>query len=234
VGIGIKGLDQLTFEAHDLLRKCRVIYAFTGQQKIFSKKYRNVIDMEDAYWKADSFQKIYKKIVRTVVKDALDGGRVAIVTYGHPLVFDSVSLNIIKQARKKGISTQVIPGISCLDTMVVDLEIDFGNGMQIFDAEDVVVSNIAINPEIDLLLMQVGALGIEAPNRLDFSTKNRLRPLARYLKKKYKRNRQAIILFSDDGNGLPVKIKTTVAKIEEYEEEVVSGTTLYIPGSHLN
>ena len=214
------------------LRECDAVFDLTGCHEELATRYSNVVDLESGYWDSADYHSYYKKIVKKILKQASKGKRVALVSYGHPLLFDAVSLAILNRARKLDIPTTLLPGISCLDTIAIDLQIDFGNGIQIFDAEDLLESRIAINPEIDLLLLQVGTLGVDSPRDADNTNPKRLKPLKRYLREYYAKRREVVIVFSDDGDGTPVKTRTTLTEIHLHNGELIPGASLYIPGTH--
>jgi hypothetical protein len=58
-----------------------------------------------------------------------------------------------------GLRTQVLPGISSLDTLIVDLGFDPGtDGLAVFEATDVLLRERPLQPDVPLLLLQMAAL----------------------------------------------------------------------------
>src|SRR5262249_51634122 len=84
---------------------------------------------------------------------------VAYLTPGNPIVFDRVTQGVVEEAPRRGLSFEVFPGISSLDTMLVDLQRDIAPGLQIYDATSFVAARIEPRVDLDCLLFQIAVFG---------------------------------------------------------------------------
>jgi uncharacterized protein YabN with tetrapyrrole methylase and pyrophosphatase domain len=161
-----------------------------------------------------------------IMEEAGRGPGVALVTYGHPLVFDNVNHTLRKMAIRKGFTVEVQAGISCLDTLCIDLGIEYGNGLLVLEVEDVVDNKIALNPVLETLILQIG-------NFHTAHTDGHFTPLEKYLRKYYSSSHPATIAFSADRADKPILIKTTISRIDVHRKKIFPGTTLYIPPEYV-
>jgi uncharacterized protein YabN with tetrapyrrole methylase and pyrophosphatase domain len=79
--------------------------------------------------------------------------------YGHPGVFVYSSGEAIRRARREGIATRMLPGVSALDCLFADLGVDpAASGLQIYEAGDFIRRRPAVEPRAGLALLQVGVV----------------------------------------------------------------------------
>jgi hypothetical protein len=79
--------------------------------------------------------------------------------YGHPTLFVYPSTLIRRAAKYLGLRVHTAAAVSSFDTMLIDLDLDPGmNGLQIYDANAVLVERRKLDPEVPCLLLQVDAV----------------------------------------------------------------------------
>lgn len=137
IGLGIKGLLHLTVEAIQALKVCRCVYVLHHDLSVVEglRNYcDDVVDLEGLFKKGGSRDLIYREISSLMISKSKEQPKIAFVTHGHPLFLVSASEYMVKLGKKSGLNVRILPGISSFDTILCDLEIDFGHDAQIFDA----------------------------------------------------------------------------------------------------
>lgn len=116
--------------------------------------------MAPMYQPGRPYLDVYEETVTTLlswVRRELD---VCAVTYGHPGVLDRSTAEAVRRARAEGYGAKVFPGISALDCLFVDLELDPGrDGCQTFDATDYLVRRRTPDVAVPLVLWQISLIG---------------------------------------------------------------------------
>ena len=228
VGTGIRGLQHLTEEARDVLSRCRIVLDGSEQHESVRKLNPNSVDLEPLYWTGDEREVVYERLIRTAMDEVARGPGVAMVTYGHPLLFDDINNRLRRMCRSRGLECVVLPGISCLDTLSVDLGIDYGDGLQVYDATDLVVNEYPLNPRAHTLLLQLGEYEFSRTSDALELQPGRLRSLVKYLRRTYERDHRAVICYSDDGSHGEL-LKTRLHRLDSHWRRIFPGTTLYLP-----
>jgi len=145
VGLGVKGIHQITHEAEGTIRSCSRVFVTdmaTGVLSYLRSLSPHVSNLYDEYRVGGHRIPIYRRMASIVVSAALEKPPVCFATYGHPKVYCYPTTLIRRAARVLDLRVMVLPGISSLDTMLVDLDLDPAmDGIQIYEATDVVVRN---------------------------------------------------------------------------------------------
>lgn len=103
---------------------------------------------------------VYEEIVETTLARVRRGRYVCLVTYGHPSVFDDASQEAVRRAIAEGFEARLLPAISALDCLFVDLEVDPGaHGLQLYDATDFLVHRRSPDVTVPLVLWQISVIG---------------------------------------------------------------------------
>ena len=93
-----------------------------------------LVNLEDVYREGAFDQDVYEQIARIVIGAAKSYRRVCFLVPGHPLIYVTSSTLILDEARRLGIKATVLPGISALDTMIIQLRLEIGrHGLQVFE-----------------------------------------------------------------------------------------------------
>jgi len=233
-GIG-SGLSQMTVEALDALRASRVVFDLSGDVRAVRRVHRNVVDLYDEYWTGELCDNVYARLQDRVLNEVeTNGPTVAIVVDGHPMVFDDVNWGIVRAGRRRGLKVQPLPGISCVDTMMIDLGVDIGDGTQIVHANHLVIYEIHLDPHLQTFVFQVGKFGTSffsaetARNR-----PGRFTPLAEYLTGFYPPDHKATLIVSSGNGGAPIRKRVPLGALDEarafLHRHQDDGLTMHIP-----
>ncbi|MDH3587897.1 MAG: SAM-dependent methyltransferase [Gammaproteobacteria bacterium] len=231
IGTGILGMRQISAEAYDALSRCRKVFHLTSNQEGLKMICPDVVDNAGEYWTGERPGIVYKRIADKVVAEVKNGPGVANVIYGHPLFFDDINIELIRQARELDLNYVVLPGISCLDTLSTDLEIDYGDGLQVYEAQDLVFNEHPLNPRVHAVILQIGLFGTQnltIPNAP--CPEGRFSLLQQYLEKYYSPDHLVTIAFSDRGDEWTrFQLQCRVSEIDANRKNIFKGTTMYIP-----
>lgn len=163
VGLGIAGIWHLTREAEACLRASRSVFTVDpgfGVQEHIASLGPEVHDLLGEYREGGNRLDTYRRMAARVIEAALDDPPACLAVYGHPTFLVHPSVLIQRAAQPLGLDVYVAAGISSLDTMLVDLNIDAAfNGLQIYDASIAVIEDRALDPEVPCLLLQPDAVG---------------------------------------------------------------------------
>jgi len=100
-----------------------------------------------------------KDVTHAIIKAAITASPVAWVTPGHPLVFDSVSTNLLEASHNLRWNIEVVTTIVGIDTVLADVGYDPANGLVVCEATVAAKQNIGLIPTVATLLSQPGAFG---------------------------------------------------------------------------
>lgn len=232
-GIGIGGFDLVTLETVEAFKTARVIFDFTWSHHKRLKKYgKPIIRLDDSYWSGDVDEKVYQKLANIVLAEAKNGPRIVAVEDGHPAFFDDVNWDVYRRGRKRGLKVRILPAISSLDSMIAKcgLEID-GAGFQIFEATSLVAYNQKFNPNIDMLIMQIGWFGTSLLYAASSNKPGRFEPLIKYLRKFYPVDHAVTVMRAP---GTPreeaLVLSTKLSALDRYRRRIPSDSCLFVPG----
>lgn len=230
IGTGIKGLSQLTLEAREALVRCRKVFHLTSVHDELEGICSDVENNAPMYWTGERQRVVYERIVQKIMAEVEKGPGVANVIYGHPLFFDDINMHLIRLARERNLSYEVIPGVSCLDTLSVDLEIDYGDGVQIFEVQDMVYRDHPLNPRIHAIILQIGQFGSNLTIPKVPQTEGRFAPLEQHLLKYYPPDHVVTVAFSQRDNEYgQFQMRCAITELDANRERIFKGTTLHVP-----
>jgi hypothetical protein len=162
IGLGITGVRDLTREAESSLRgSSKVFYVDQGfgVGDYLRSLSPSVHDLLAGYQQGASGLVLDRTVIARVLDAALDDPPVTFAVHGHPTFFDYSSILMQKAAALLDLSVRVIPGISSLDTLLIDLALDpASTGLQIFAASAMLRDQRRLDPEVPCLLFQVDAV----------------------------------------------------------------------------
>ena len=164
VGMGIQPIRHLTNEVIGCLRASNRVFmadhGFGAAQKI-AEQGVPVESLLPLYVEGRERLETYHEMAARVLTAALDFGPVAFATYGHPCFYVYPTQIILAAAAALGLRVYVAPGVSVLDTLMVELNLDPGTaGLQVYEASACVLEGRVIQPDVPLILMQVEAVNV--------------------------------------------------------------------------
>jgi hypothetical protein len=234
LGRGIAdGVSQMTFEAMDALRASRLVFDLSGDAKAMRKLHSNVVDLSDDYWTGELCDDVYKRLEETIVAEVRKNGPcVSIVVDGHPMLFDDVNWSLLRNGKRRGLKVVAIPGISSLDTMMIDVGADLGNGAQIVHANQLMLYDIALDPHLQTYVLQIGKFGTDFFSReTKRNLPGRFTPLVSHLTRFYPADHMATLIISLGEKSIRCRVRlgeldNARAFLHRHQDD---GLTMYIP-----
>ena len=232
-GIGIGGFDLVTLETIEAIKSARVIFDFTWSHNKRIKEFgKPVIRLDDTYWSGDVDENVYRKLANIVLAEAKNGPRVVYVEDGHPAFFDDVTWDVYRRGKKRGLKVRILPAISCLDSMIAKCGLEMNStGFQIFEATSLVAYNQKLNPDIDMLIMQIGWFATSLLYAPESNKPGRFTPLIDYLRQFYPADHQVKVMRAP---GTPreetLALTTKLSSLDRYRARIASDSCLFVPG----
>jgi tetrapyrrole methylase family protein/MazG family protein len=236
-GIGIGGFDLVTLETVKAFESARVIFDFTWSHQKRLKEYgKPIIRLDDSYWSGDVDENVYRKLANIVLEEARKGPGIVYVEDGHPAFFDNVTWDVYRRGKKRGLKVRILPAISCLDSMIAKcgLEIDSA-GFQVFEATSLVAYNQKFNPNVDMLIMQIGWFATSLLFAPKSNKAGRFKPLIDYLRRFYPADHPVTVMRAP---GTPreeaLALSTQLSGLDRHRRRIASDSCLYVPGLGLD
>jgi uncharacterized protein YabN with tetrapyrrole methylase and pyrophosphatase domain len=160
LGSGIKGALHFTVETVQALRACRRVFVLHSDQSAIESVREHCAQVEDLaplYDGQTLRDDVYHEISRRLVESAFDSAPVAFLVHGHPLFLVSATEYTLELAEHHDLRVSVLPAVSSFDTLLCDLRIDYGYGVQIFDTTTLLEAGWTPNPQVPLLLFQLAS-----------------------------------------------------------------------------
>jgi tetrapyrrole methylase family protein / MazG family protein len=157
VGLGPGDGRLLTRAAWDVLSNAAAVYLRTGRHPAVADLPATVTrhTFDHLYETADSFTTVYQTIIDQLLQQASQQAIIYAVP-GHPYVGEATVSGLITAAREAGIPVTLVDGLSFVEPTLAAAQIDALDGLQIFDALELVNYHYPpLNPDCPLLLGQV-------------------------------------------------------------------------------
>jgi uncharacterized protein YabN with tetrapyrrole methylase and pyrophosphatase domain len=234
VGLGMVAVRQVTREVEAALRRSREILYLDhgfGVREYLEGLCPHVTDLYPlSYRDNEPRLDAYDRMSAAVLCTALDHAPVTFAIYGHPTVYVYPTRQITRAASYLGLSVEVLPGISSLDTMLIDLGLDPGlDGLQMYEATEALLRERPLQSDVPCLLWQVGVVESSLYSRAQ-SSPERFRRLQRYLLRYYPAAHRVQVVYTS-GHPL-VHSEVASCSIDELPEHLAIASpvaTLYIP-----
>jgi uncharacterized protein YabN with tetrapyrrole methylase and pyrophosphatase domain len=232
VGLGIVSVHQITREVEAAMQRSQeVLYIANGfgLAEYLSQLCPHVTDLSAAYQEGEDRMNAYNIMTAKVVEAALDHHPVTFALYGHPLVFAWPPFQVLEVASLLGLRTKVLPGVSAMDCLFVDLKLDPAGGLQMYEATDLLLCQRPLQADIPCLVWQIGAVETRLYSQ-STSKPERFSRIKNYLLKYYPPDHNATAVCCSSFPLVPSQLTTFALKdIEMYAQDLSSGVTLYIP-----
>jgi hypothetical protein len=163
VGAGIRPGLHTTQEARVRIEQAsKVLYLLAEQapEGWIERLNPSAESLAPVYQPGRDHAEVYEALVSAMLDLVHRGEDVCVVTYGNPAVFDQSSHEAVRRARSEGFPAKILPGISALDCLFVDLGLDPGrDGLQTFDATDFLELGKIPDIAVPLVLWQISVIG---------------------------------------------------------------------------
>jgi uncharacterized protein YabN with tetrapyrrole methylase and pyrophosphatase domain len=172
----------------------------------------------------------YNAIAARVIEAALDHPPVTFAIAGHPLVFVYPTQQILAVADVLNLGVKVMPGISSLDCMIIDLEMDPGTlGVQMYETTGFLLQQRELQPDVPCFLWQVGSVETRLFTRA-VSVPERFHRLQEHLMKFYPPQHPVKVVYSSSHPlAAPAVMEFRLDEMDQYADRIHAGATLYIP-----
>jgi precorrin-3B methylase len=199
VGLGIVGVHQITREVEETVRRCRctfVVDAGFGVVSHLKSICPEVISLLPLYELGKERLPTYRRMAAAVVNAAIAGPPVCFATYGHPFVYCYPAILIQRTAKLLNLRVEVLPGISSLDTLFVDLGFDAAtDGLQMYETTDLLLRRRPIQNDVPCILWQVDAIA-KATYETGRRSADQFLPLQSYLLEFYPAEHRITLVLS--------------------------------------
>lgn len=234
VGLGIVHVQHITREVDEVLcRSNEILYVEVGDEidAYLQSRCPKVTNLHKAaYVEGVERLKAYDIMSAMVLDAALNHPPVTLALYGHPLVFAYPPFQILQAASLLGLCVRILPGISAMDCLFVDLKLDPSTqGLQVYEATDLVLRRRPLQRDVPCLIWQIGAL--ESPFYSAARSKpERFSRFKDHLLQYYPAEHKAVAVFSSTMSGVESNLLAcTIGEVGSQSARIHQGMTLYIP-----
>ena len=231
VGLGMFEMRHVTVETLEVLRHAKRVLHLTTEHDELCRINRNTENLSSFYWRLGRKVDIYDHLAGYVVSFAKKERPTVLALDGNPMFFSDISWKIAALGKLEGLTVEALPAVSSIDVLPIQLGFEPGDlGLQIFEATQLVLYQLSVNPHLSTLILQVGEFGERTLVR---PAKRRLAafvPLVAHLRKFFPDEHPAIFIRSAYSSQVPTVVFTTeIGLIDECSEQITSGMTLYLP-----
>lgn len=233
LGSGIRSTMQITLETIQALKACHSVIVLHDDPDILrfvAQHCTQVIDAAEFYVGDGPRAEVYLSIADTLLQMAQTEPPAGLMVHGHPLFLVSAAEYTIEQARARSMSLSILPAVSSFDTLICDLQLDFGYALQMFDSTTLIRESHEINVHIPLLVFQVATTLNDCITRGEIDS-SVLGPLSDYLGRFYECDQPCEIVYT--GTGLlerTIRIPSTIRSLPSMKEAGLwRRPTLFVP-----
>jgi uncharacterized protein YabN with tetrapyrrole methylase and pyrophosphatase domain len=232
VGTGYNVAGHVTPETLSCLKRAdRLFYLLSDPATSAWLKSVNAAaeSLHDCYRVGEPGTEAFERMVERILAAVRDGREVCAAFYGHPAIFVPPGLASVERARREGYPARMLPAISFEDCLVADLGVDPGvHGRVMYEATDFLLRPRRFDPTANLILLQVGAIGLADFQADDTPNHEGVRLLARRLGEHYPESHRVALYRASQLPVFEPSIHwTALAELPEAPLSVVS--TLYVP-----
>jgi predicted O-methyltransferase YrrM/precorrin-2 methylase len=238
MGWGTRGVHQVTVEQLRALAQARDIVVDPGAppsiHQMLAAYEAPVHDLSTLYRDGAQKEDVYPAMTAAVLALAESRGATVWMTYGHPLVYSMPSRLLLGECRARGLRLKVLSGISSVAEVMSVLGLDIAErDLQVTFANHVVTRRRPIDPAVDLVVMQPGALAetglCRDPEQRRKRDVSAYRALQEHLLRFYPADHVYTSICLSDEEGVPHQVvEAQLARIEELAPDMHYGQTWYI------
>jgi uncharacterized protein YabN with tetrapyrrole methylase and pyrophosphatase domain len=234
LGSGTASFLDITLRTQDALKRCQQVF-YLHDIPSLDEYLRHIapgaVNLIPIYYR-DGRERtdIYRDISVHVVDAVASGAPVGFLVHGNPMFFSLVTRLILARAGERGVRAQVLPAVSSLDSLFVELRLDAGaDGLQLFEASTAMLRDIALNPRVAALLLQVGAI-LDFTSTRQSETVQDVTPLRDYLLRFYPPEHEVTVAECQVELGFSSTLTTVnVRCLQDAASAMNYNATLYVP-----
>jgi len=230
VGIGLFNLKQITLETLDVLRAAKSVLHISSKHLQLREINPCTEDISSVYWRKARAWSVYRRIAKIVVERAISMRPTVFAVEGTPMLCNDISWEIVRLGKRRNLHVQALPSVSCLDVLPIQLGFDIADlGTQVYEATQLVMFNLRMNPFVSTLIMQVAEFG-ERGIFLEDTSPARFRRLVKHLLKYYPPKHTVVFIRSASNSEEASSVfSTELRTIEQHAPRIETGMTLYLP-----
>lgn len=193
---------------------------------------RRVIDISRLYVENAVDSDNYDSIIGELYKMLGEAADLVYVVPGNPTLGVTTTSVLVDDSRRfPGLEVIVLPGVSSLDTISVDLQVDYlDRGTVAVDANRLLMYEIKLDPTLGTVIYHPGSVGT---TRVDFKSpweSNRLHLLQDYLLRTHVPSHPYRIVLCASAPGRdPEILSGTLGQLAADVRRIEYGSSLYIP-----
>ena len=232
IGSGISAVSHLTLEAISFIKNADIVFynvADPATELYIKDLNKNSIDLYEWYDDNKPRDETYVQMAELMLQQVRNGKNTVGIFYGNAAIFATPTHRAIEIAKKEGYEAKILPGISSLDCLFGDLNVDPADGCQIFEATDLLVRNRTINIDQSAIILQVGAVG---NFRFNFEKMNndKFDIFVDFLMTSYGNDHEIIhYIASIYPFQQPFIERVKISELKNYREKITGISTFYIP-----
>jgi uncharacterized protein YabN with tetrapyrrole methylase and pyrophosphatase domain len=237
IGVGVTIPDHITVEAFRAMAACNRIYTLLQEPPHVwlppnTINLIPVINVFEMYVEGALRTSNYDRVADSIFNALNENAKIGYVTYGNPLVYDSVAQNLIRNAQQNGVAFQIVAGISSIDTLLCDLGVDMAPGLQVYEASWLVAGQIQLDATVPAILVQIGTFGSFQAHYRTAPPASALSDLVAYLRTWYPASHAVFLVRSANSGKGPANIrKICLGDLGEAPAKDVLGASMYVPAA---
>ncbi|MBC9784194.1 nucleoside triphosphate pyrophosphohydrolase [Heliobacterium chlorum] len=145
VGLGAGDAGHLTLAGWQALQSKRPLFLRTAVHptvEYLTKSGLTYRSFDHLYDQVDSFDQLYPRIAEEILQET-EKGPLTYAVPGHPRVGEKTVEILLAEAGRRGLTVDVIPGVSFLEAMYTTLGLDPSRGLTVLDGLDLKASDLA-------------------------------------------------------------------------------------------
>ena len=163
VGTGMSFTAHITNDAHVAIRKATTLL-YSAAEPLTAAWIRRenprALSIDDLCPPSQTRRQTYADVVSTIMGFVREGDDLVVAYYGHPTTMVQATIDAASLAEQEGYPVTIMPAVSALDCLYADLAFDPGAaGSTVFEASDLVLRPVALDPSVPLIVGQIGLVG---------------------------------------------------------------------------
>jgi uncharacterized protein YabN with tetrapyrrole methylase and pyrophosphatase domain len=231
-GTGMRIPGHLTVETMGVLQGCHRIFSIMPQDvknllpSPLSERFEHLWSL---YRPREFGQWTYESILDSVLDAAKEQPPVALLTQGNPIILEPITQALLARAREEDLTIEIRPGVSAIDTILVELQIDIASGIQIFNASVVVLDEKEIRPDLPCLLIQPASTAVSGET-VQLGHQGAFgRTLRDYLLRFYPADHEVACVIPSISIGSRTRIdRFPLAQFGDRDEALATGASFYL------
>ena len=235
LGSGVLSFLDVTLYTQKILRQCKTVFFLHDMPTLgrFLKEITpNPVNLLPIFYVDGRHRTdIYQDIARHVMEGAELEKPIAFLSHGHPLVYSSISQLILAACAERGIAVEVVPAVSSLDRMYVDLGLDIAErGLQVFQTSMALGNGIVLNPNVDCIFFQISHATSHLAERKRETLPDEVTPIKEYLLAFYPPEHLVYVVESAVELGFESRVTPSeLGRLEEVAPVMNYSASLFIP-----